>query len=440
MDFEKSNSGHDVQEYDVYGHDSQENEEEQPPPHGKPSCCCKMLTPLALVLGIVLLGWNEKRAICEANALYSGMDVTQEVGCDQSEAEGDLVLFTCDVSKDGLPDWVSTGDFASANFGKGACFNTASEMYQCKDLEQHDDKGRPVYDLQWSGQEEDLNLAQSGSSRGIYKGCGKDATNPPWSSRVARNGVQYADEVKVGAYRIKDTKILSGISCNTSVSTEVTPSGWHFAGGMYKTSTSAEPTIGDLRVQFYTNNWDKPEVTVLGMNEGGTVSGWTAPDSWLCSGYQLGSLKEGKYTKDEMYEALLAESDDTTLLFRFVGFLLLWFAFCNAMHDFAAPIFMIADFVPMVGPYIGESLGKVICAVSCFPATGCAIMIIGICWVAFRPTVGIPLVLLSCFAGAYFAYWKKQKQDEKAAQAAKTQDPSPEDAKAPAAQVEGNPV
>ena len=60
-----------------------------------------------------------------------------------------------------------------------------------------------------------------------------------------------------------------------------------------------------------------------------------------------------KYTKDEMYEALLAESNDTTFLFRIFGFVLIWFAFCNAMHDVAAPFSMVAEFLPMVGPYVG---------------------------------------------------------------------------------------
>lgn len=164
------------------------------------------------------------------------------------------------------------------------------------------------------------------------------------------------------------------------------------------------------------------------MNEGGTIEGWTAPDSWLCSGYQLGSLKEGKYTKDEMYEALLAEADDTTMLFRFLGFLLLWFAFCNAMHDIAAPFFMIAEFVPLIGQYVGDSLGTVICVVSWFPSAGCSIMVIGICWVLFRPSVGIPMMLLSGCAAASFGYWKKKKEDEKAQK--EDQEPSPEDAQA----------
>lgn len=100
---------------------------------------------------------------------------------------------------------------------------------------------------------------------------------------------------------------------------------------------------------------------------------------------------------------------------------------------------MVAEFLPMVGPYVDNSLWAVICGFSWFTAAGCSIMVIGICWVAFQPRVGIPMVLVSCFAAAYFAYWKKQKHEEKA-QVSKDPEPSPEDAKAQAAQVVGNPV
>eukprot|EP00746_Dinoflagellata_sp_MGD_P102644 gnl/MRDRNA2_/MRDRNA2_420768_c0_seq1.p1 gnl/MRDRNA2_/MRDRNA2_420768_c0~~gnl/MRDRNA2_/MRDRNA2_420768_c0_seq1.p1 ORF type:complete len:175 (-),score=19.67 gnl/MRDRNA2_/MRDRNA2_420768_c0_seq1:56-580(-) len=153
------------------------------------------------------------------------------------------------------------------------------------------------------------------------------------------------------------------------------------------------------------------------MNEGGTIQGWTAPDTWLCSGYQLGSLKEGKYTLDEMYAQLLAEANTMTLVFRFVGFLVLWVGICLA----TGPLSIIADCVPFIGPYLGDAVERVICVASCFPATGIAIVVIGICWVAFRPAIGIPMVLLSCLAAASYAYWKHQKQEEKA-QDGETQD------------------
>ncbi|CAE7464008.1 unnamed protein product, partial [Symbiodinium sp. CCMP2592] len=74
--------------------------------------------PIVLIGGAVLLGWNEKRDVCEQAAILSGQDAFKQVGCtDATQEVGNLVFFTCDLNQSsitpGLYQDLNAGDFSS---------------------------------------------------------------------------------------------------------------------------------------------------------------------------------------------------------------------------------------------------------------------------------------------------------------------------------------
>lgn len=233
--------------------------------------------------------------------------------------------------------------------------------------------------------------------------CGRD--NPSWPSGVPQSGTKYAESVNVGAVK---TKLVSSIPLETPIGVN-TPSGWNGGTSQYRSSKwrVSSSGIGDVRVTFYGNDWAHPAATLLGKNVNGEITAWTAPDSWMCSGSKLQDLRMGSFNKDELFKSLQIESAILTWILRFVGFGILWFAFSLLF----APLEVMADCIPCIGPFLGDSIEAVACGVSCLPATACCSLVVGIVWVAMRPMVGVPLMLFFCVVMvAFFAFGAQSKK------------------------------
>ncbi|CAJ1341074.1 unnamed protein product [Effrenium voratum] len=170
--------------------------------------------------------------------------------------------------------------------------------------------------------------------------------------------------------------------------------------------------IGDMRVVIKGTDWSNTAVTVLGKNSGGTIQVWTAPDSWLCSGYSLLDLRMGSLEISAVFDAMRAESNGMTWILRIVGFVLAWLAFCLL----GGPLEVAADCIPCVGPCLGDMVSAIVCCVSCVPATACTLGVVGVVWVAMRPLVGIPLMLIFMATMVAMIVWKtmyaKKKGDD----------------------------
>eukprot|EP00913_Durusdinium_trenchii_P023058 g21650.t1 len=93
---------------------------------GKSILCAVCGFPLVLLGGCILLGWNEKRDVCEQAAILAGDSNYKKVGCsDSGEESGSLVFFNCDLLQDGL----AANGFT--NFGGGA-FATTLASYAAR--------------------------------------------------------------------------------------------------------------------------------------------------------------------------------------------------------------------------------------------------------------------------------------------------------------------
>lgn len=94
--------------------------------------------------------------------------------------------------------------------------------------------------------------------------------------------------------------------------------------------------------------------------------------------------------------------DPRTWLLRLLGFVLAWVAFCLL----AGPLEIAADCIPCIGPMLGNAVSAVICCVSCLPATACTMGVVGVVWVAMRPMIGIPLLIIFLVVMIGMAIWK----------------------------------
>jgi len=238
------------------------------------------------------------------------------------------------------------------------------------------------------------------------------AQNPRWPAAVPRSSTNYVDTMKVGAFT-GDKDLAKKVSLNTPVTAGRDMPGWREMSGEYTTDqfqVGSSRGIGKVKVNVYSNDWSNPRVTVLGENNAGTIGPWTAPSSWLCSGFTLHDLRMGSQSKDQLFGILKSENVFMTWMFRIVGFLVLWCAFSLMF----GPLGVATDCIPCIGPMLGDSIECIACCISCLPATICFLGVWGVVWTIMRPMIGVPLMLLWVCMAVWFCVYAAKKQGQKA--------------------------
>lgn len=396
--------------------------------------CAVCIAPILVIISVFLLGFNERRAVCEARAFAAGEEAVKQVGCNgAASANGELVLFSCDLSREGLENLTFTGtDFEDVLGFQGTGLQAVSEMYQCVETESSETTKDSVgggkttvktytYSKEWRSSRVDSGAFAKKGSQSFQDNCGTE--NPEWPVEVPRSQTKYAAEVRTGDFVIR-SPLVSQVPLTARVLASSPPADWTLSAGRYESNKWEEANgIGAVRVSFKGTDWSSPKVTVLGENtlvDGeGFIGAWTAPDSWMCSGVQLGSLISGVASKSQFFDSLESGSHAITVLLRLLGFLLIWFA----LSRLAGPLEVAADCIPCVGPFLGDSIAAIACCVTCPPACACALGVIGVVWVFMRPLVGIPLMLIFLVTvGAYAYFVSQQREKKRAAAEAQTQE------------------
>lgn len=384
------------------------------------------VAPLIILGSCFLLGWNERRAVCSDRAISAGENTVTEIGCTNvNEATGSLVMLACDIQKAGLPSFSPGGDFGGSFQFTGVGLRSDAEMLQCVETEHdetHKDKGGGggtttiktyTYSTEWKSEYvNSRNFNSKGrSSSNFARNCGHD--NPNWPGGLPRSGPQYAKSMKLGDGGFT-TSLTSSVPLDTPLFGDKTPPhGWQLAGSQFESitwETDRNTGIGRVRASFYGNDWTHPEATLLGQNNNGNVVPWTAPDSWLCSGFELNKLKMGSLTRAQLFQSLRDENTTITWVVRIVGCGLLWMAFAMMF----GPLEVAADCIPCVGPYLGDSISSITCCISCFPGIGCCLGVAGVVWVAMRPLIGIPLMLAwLLILGGFIGFIVKKRAEKR---------------------------
>jgi len=367
----------------------------------KGAMCGFLMAPFILLGALILVGWNEKRAVCEAKAILAGEAAVEEVGCTSAyEMSGELVLLSCELQTSGLrplnpPDG---RDFAGVNF-RGLGLRVTSEMYQCLETERSETRSNTAgggkttiktysYRRDWSSTQATFRATSAARESSNWAVACDRTENPSWPLEVPKGSTEYAQSAAVGPYTVGST-LIRNVALNSPVEPERAPppSIWQKVGaGVYESNRWRRSTsgIGDVRVRLYGNDWNKPTYTVLGENLDGTIGKWEAPASWLCSGETLATMEAGSVTSSDIFSKMKSANSFLTWVLRFIGFLILWLGF----SCFCRPLEVLVDCIPFCGPFLGDIVEAVACCVACLPATACFLVVAGIVWVVMRPVVG----------------------------------------------------
>eukprot|EP00438_Fugacium_kawagutii_P016004 Skav233571 [mRNA] locus=scaffold2520:9201:10430:+ [translate_table: standard] len=367
--------------------------------------------PSFLIGGLVTLGWNENRHVCEHKAILADLNY-KKVGCtDTNEGAGELVYFNCNLLQSSLGgSGFEGGDFASTlSSYVGTGIKVEAEMLQCIESMQQSPSGPTDpgwthynYDRAWRSDWVDP-MPFIERDRANFS-CG--GLQSAWPDQVPPTGSWYVESAMADVWTLPKS-LVQKIPLDTNIS-GTPPSGWSVSEGswfLYGTGMS----VGDMRIRFKGNNWNNVALSVLGKNLQGTIQDWIVPDDWLCSAYNVKDLRMGTVDISQMLEV---EFWGGTWPMRFLAFTLAWMAFCFLGGPWAV------DCIPCLQTMLGNCVDCwCVPCVSCITATACTMGVVGVVWLANAPTIGTPLIILFSIVMVIMMVWKLcfVKKNQKAA-------------------------
>lgn len=333
----------------------------------------------ALGIGaVVLLFWNEGRAVDRATTLALGANRVISVSADRVDPANDGEL----VHVSGVT--TISGSLRDPLFGidqPAIRLQRQVEMYQW--VEERESKTREKlgggtetvttyrYEKKWSDRLQDSDDFQDASAHRNPKSIPLEQAE--WS----------ADSVRLGAFRLNPAQVaelgptqslsLAGLSWpGKVVDKPVIARGDHLFLG----KTPDEPRVGDLRVRF---EWVAPgDVSVVAAQQGDSFTALVTPSG------ELALLENARVDAQAMFATARHNNTMLTWLLRGVGLLLLfigWKLVLNPLRTFAAVVPFFARIVDFGTGVVAIALTLVI-----------GLSTIALAWMVARPLLSVALL------------------------------------------------
>ena len=341
-----------------------------------------------ILVSIVIMFWNEGRAVKARKTLDEGAKTVVSIPAD-----------TLDGSKDGTLVYMTGIANTSAQL-QDSEFNVTApalklrrsvEMYQWEEETKTETKKKLggseettttySYEKDWSDKAID--------SSKFKKPVGHENPALPVEAKTWT-----ASPITVGAYTLS-AGLEEQINNFTPVAADaesVAPEMLdgrkvHAEGsGFYLGEDPTIPAVGDARV---THQAALPgDVSLIAKLQGDSFEPFTAK-----AGGNIEMLETGSHSPESMFETAQAGNRMMTWILRFIGVLMMFFGFSAIFR----PLSVIADVLPIAATIVGAGTGLVALLLT-IPIS---LVIIAIAWIFYRPLVGSPLVIVA-IAGFVF--------------------------------------
>jgi hypothetical protein len=347
-----------------------------------------LIGPLLVIGAVVLLWWNEGRAV---EAIVGLKDAASQVveadASGPSPANAKKLVHVVGPAAAEAP--IEDPDVGIAFAGQVALARTV-EMYQWKETKKEETKEElgggttttTTYDYsrEWSG-----DAIKSSEFR--YPDGHQNPDMPFRSKRFS------AADARLGGWRL-DAGTLDRISLSEALA-PAAPAGWTLSGGNYYRGDPASPKVGDLRVR-YVGLPSGTTISVLAMQSGDGFAVFTAKN-----GYRLELAELGDHSAAEMIEHKRKSEAILTWILRGVGTLVMFVGFAV----FLAPLSTLASVIPLLGSMVRGAVGLVALAL----AIPLSLLVIAFAWLAYRPLIGGALILLAAVTGYGLWRWRKSR-------------------------------
>lgn len=331
---------------------------------------------LLILVAIILLFWNEGRAVRTARSLEEGASTVVTITPDAVDAANDGKLVAVSGEVTAKEDPVDPQFGAT---GPGIALRRTVEMFQWIEEKKSSTKKKLgggeetvteyTYKTDWSKDRVDSSLFK----------VKEDHENPPlrWEAkRIVAKGVT------LGAFEMPD-RLVSSIDAATplavesralkSAEPEVAAKAIVSDGLIYVGRDPAFPALGDVRVKFEIV---KPTtVSIVAKQSGSTFEPFPTK-----AGEPIEMLKVGAHSADAMFKAAQASNVTMTWILRAFGWILAVLGFYLVFR----PLEVVADVVPVVGSLLGAGLFLFALLIGTFVSG----VDVAIAWIFYRPIVG----------------------------------------------------
>ena len=347
-----------------------------------------MIGPLLIIGAIVLLWWNEGRAVQAIVGLKdAASQVVEAQASGPSPANENKLIHVVGAAT--AQSAIQDSDVGIA-FADQVAISRTAEMYQWKENKKEETQENlgggttttTTYDYtrEWSQDAID-------SSDFKYP---NDHQNPEMPFRNARFA---ASDAKLGGWTL-DADTLGRVNYSQALKPDA-PAGWTRSGDNYYRGDAAAPKVGDMRVR-YVGLPSGTTISVLALQSGDGFAVFPTKN-----GYRVELAAVGNRPAAELIEGQRKAEALLTWILRGVGTLLMFLGFAL----FLAPLSTMASVIPIFGRIVGGAAALVSLAI----AVPLSILVIAFAWLAYRPILGAGLILLAIAVGYGLWRWHKTR-------------------------------
>lgn len=349
------------------------------------------------ILSFALLTWNEGRAIKRAKTLEAGATQVVSVASAPVNAlnEGRLVHVTGEVTAAG-----TVGDKAFGLDVDALKLRRSVEMFQWVEEKKSETKQK------LGGGEETVTtysyakkwVSEPVDSSSFAKPQGHE--NPGEFPLETRTFV--GEDIQIGDFGLPES-LVDRIDGFEPLAVEGGDPGaleekfghpvHAIEDGFFIGSDTSRPTVGDLRVRF--SQVPAGSYSVVARQSGNDLVAF--PVGKLG---EIEMIQPGNVPAEAMFAAEREGNTMLTWLLRLVGFLVMAFG----LNLIMSPLAVLASVVPFLGWIVESGIGFITFAL----ALPLSLVTISVAWLAYRPLVAIPLIVLA-IASAVFAARKFRK-------------------------------
>ena len=345
---------------------------------------------IVIPITIVLLWWNEGRAVTTANSLKEASAAVVHVASDKVDPANDkkLVHMTGEAKAE--------GPVVDTDYGVSVPalrLVRTEEIYQWVEHKKSETK-------QKVGGGEETTTTYSYDKKWVDGPVKSSEFKKPdghtnEGDLVAGNANIPAEKVTLGAFTVPENFVkemgspikravtdadLATLPSDLKEGTKIQD------GAFYIGANPKEPKIGDVRTSVEIV---KPGTfSVLAEQLDGTFEPYQTK-----AGDAIDFIEEGTVSSEKMFKDAAATNTMITWLVRFLGFLFMAFGFMAIMK----PLSVLGSVIPFIGDIIGMGTGLISFAL----AGTISFVVIAIAWIFVRPLLGITMLALAIGAFIY---------------------------------------
>ncbi|MCP4657784.1 MAG: hypothetical protein GY856_20445 [bacterium] len=336
-----------------------------------------------VIVGIVLLFWNEGRAVKRTKTLKEGGGavVSVEAASLDSAHESHLVHFTGEAT--------TAQTLADPEFGRrvqALKLVREVEMYQWVEEVESKEKKKVgggtettktyTYDTKWSSGPVDSDRFKDPEGH----------SNPPFEFDDRQ---WVADTILVGAFTLsapftsqltRSEKIELTEEDLPTVPPALAGRLLLDGGSFYLGESPKQPQVGDLQIHFRVVR--PAVVTVVGQQQGNQLVPYQTQ-----VGGTITLLEYGTLAAEVMFEKAQSANVLRTWLLRLGGFLMIFIGFAMILR----PLSVVADVLPFVGNLVEKGTGLIAFVAACLVS----LVTIAVGWIFYRPLLGIGLLVVA---------------------------------------------